>query len=192
MSRRALHTGRHTVAAILTVAVTLTACQHDISSEPATPAKDTATMNLSELPTLKETQMQMLELLDAAQREIVREVPATAPWRWNRDWMTIQCVAGLGLYFPNLISAHALTDDEWARIFPLVTGLAERAGLSGADTMQNASGNHDVRIGSADGRELMVGSRDATVLTATISCRRSPDDSLWVNGKIPLPPDPRP
>ncbi len=187
-----LRTARRTVAAVLAIAATLTACQHNVSSEPATPAKDTPAMNLSHLPTLKETQTQMLELLDAVRHEIVQQVPATTPWRWSHGWSTIQCVGGLGLYFPNLVSGHALTDDEWARIFPLVSTLAEKAGLSGADAMQNAPGNHDVRIGSADGRELMIGSRDATVLSATVGCRRSTDDSLWVNGEIPLPPDPRP
>ena len=80
-----LRTARRTVAAVLAIAATLTACQHNVSSEPATPAKDTPAMNLSHLPTLKETQTQMLELLDAVRHEIVQQVPATTPWRWSHD-----------------------------------------------------------------------------------------------------------
>lgn len=194
MNRPARHTARRVVAAALAGATLLTGCQHNpmTGTDSTTTSEDAATMNLSELPTLKETKTQMLALIVETQREIVRQVPASAPWRWTGRFSTTTCTGGMGLFFPNLYSDHALTDDEWARAFPAVRAVAERAGLSGVGGMQNSSGNHDMSITGDDGRELRFGSRDATVLSASVGCRRVPDDTLWVDGRIPMPPDPQP
>jgi len=126
----------------------------------------------------------MLELIDAVQREVARQFPATVPWRWHHEFGTSACETdGLKLYFPNLGSAHGLSDDEWAQVLPAVTRLAADAGLTDfGGAGQNTSGNHDVRITSTDGRELVFGARVATLITASVGCRRSADPDLWVDG----------
>ena len=150
-------------------------------------------VTLAQLPTLKQTLAQMLELIDAVQREVARQFPATVPWRWHHEFGTSACETdGLKLYFPNLGSAHGLSDDEWAQVLPAVTRLAADAGLTDVGGAgQNTSGNHDVRITSTDGRELVFGARVATLITASVGCRRSADPDLWVDGRIPTPPDPQ-
>jgi hypothetical protein len=151
-------------------------------------------MDLAQLPTAKQTQAQMLGLIDAVQREISRIVPATRPWRWHREWMTTTCddTDAVGLLFPKLASSHGLSDTEWAQIFPAATRLAAAAGLTDVNGIQNRIGNHDVRIASTDGRVLSLGSREATVISATVGCRLRLGESLWIGDEIPMPPDPLP
>jgi len=184
------------IAAAVLAAAALTACtQHTArDAESTTIQEDKPTMDLAQLPTLKQTRDQMLELIFAVQREVARQVPATAPWAWHYEYQTSACETdGLKLYFPKLGSPHGLTDDEWAQTLPAVTRLAAAAGLmhvGGAG--QNTSGNHDARISSDDGRELVFAAREATLITASVGCRRSADVDLWVDGRIPNPPDPQP
>ncbi|CAJ1578895.1 LppA family lipoprotein [[Mycobacterium] wendilense] len=178
------------LAAVLAVAV-LTGCQQaasgpDISEEKA------PTMDLAQLPTLKQTQAQMLELIFAVEREISQLVPALKPWWWNRQYSALHCEGGMGLGFPSLVSEHALSDAEWELVYPVVQRLAAEAGLASAGGFQNQSGNHDARIYSGDGRMLMFASRKATLLSADISCRRTDDGSVWVGEEIPMPPNPQP
>lgn len=189
-----------TTTLVLAVAV-VAGCSVRPAAKPDAPGETTIfqeekpTMDLAMLPTLKQTRDQMLELLFAVQAEVTRQVPASAPWKWYHDYLTTACQngAGLSLGFPGLVSKYALTDEEWSRVLPAVVTLAGAAGLTNVGSAgNNTSGNHDARISSDDGRELSFGARDATAINATISCRRTDDSDLWVDGRIPMPPDPQP
>lgn len=159
--------------------------------------KDLPTMDITALPTLAETQRQMLGLIDSVQAEISRAVPATAPWRWHRKWLSSGCLIegqndGASLFFPKLTSETPLSDAQWQQVFPTIKQLAADAGLINVSAPQNATGNHDARFTSNDGREFSFGSRKATVLSASISCRLSVEELRGPGGRIPLPPDPQP
>jgi Lipoprotein confined to pathogenic Mycobacterium len=167
-------------------------------AQPETPIvnKDVPTMDITTLPTIAETQRQMLALIDSVQAEISRAVPATRPWRWHRAWLSSGCLVegqdgGASLFFPKLTSDTALSDEQWQQVFPVIKELAADAGLTNVSAPQNATGNHDARFNSNDGRELSLGSRKSTVLSATISCRLSGEDLRGPDGRIPLPPDPQ-
>jgi Lipoprotein confined to pathogenic Mycobacterium len=80
------------------------------------------------------------------------------------------------LYFAKLTSAHSFADEEWNTALPAVQRLAADAGLTSNTAMQNSTRAHDVRFTSADGRELVFGSIEASLITGTISCRLSPQD----------------
>lgn len=150
-------------------------------------------MDIDQLPTLKETVPGLLDLIDAVRREITRLVPATAPWRWSGEFSTGGCVTnGVELAAPSLVSAHAFTEAEWALVLPAVTRLTAEAGLTGTSQgPAHKPGNYDVSFSSKDGRRLRVLSRYASVIGAYIGCRR-PGDGLWVDGRVPMPPDPQP
>lgn len=171
----------------------LTACQQPespILNEEATP------MDLAALPTLRQTQQQMLGLIDDVRQRISEQVPAAAAWHWNREWATSGCPGevdeGLMLYFPNLVTTHNLSTAEWDRVFPLVERLSAAAGLTEVSLPGNAENNHDARFSSADGRQLLLGAAGATVISARISCREIRDEPIRVDGEIPMPPDPPP
>ena len=150
-------------------------------------------MDLNQLPTLKETIPPMLALMDAVRHELSRQVPATLPWRWVDEFSSGGCEeGGTRLYFPGYYSDHAFSEEQWAQVLPAVTALAADAGLTGSSVgPMEKPGNHDVSFTSGDGRKLRFGSRYATLVTAYVGCRR-PGDDLWVDGRIPMPPDPQP
>ena len=83
---------------------------------------------------------------------------------------------GVTLYFANLTSPHSFTDDEWNLALPAVQRLATEAGLTSNTAMQDSSRAHDVRFTSDDGRELLFGSIEASLITGTIVCRLSPGE----------------
>lgn len=66
-----------------------------------------------------------------------------------------------------------MSDAQWGLAFPAVQRLAADAGLSSVTAIADASRNHDVRFSSEDGRMLVFGSREASLLTGSIACRRS-------------------
>lgn len=185
---------RHLLITLAAVTA-LTGCGD--TSTPTMNTTKVATVDIANLPTLRETQTQMLELIDQVQAAVSAAVPEVKPWRWNRQWDSSTCIGapdngGATLYFPNLLSQRALNDTEWDAVFTSVTGIAATAGLTEISMPQNSPGNHEVRIDSADGRELILGSRLTTLISARISCRRTAGESLYVDGRIPMPPDPQP
>ena len=186
--------GVRVLAAVLALAV-VGGCQQPSSRPEISFEEKAPTMDQAQLPTLRQTQAQMLELIFAIEREISQLVPALKPWWWNNKYSTLRCPdgeKGMGLAFPSLVSRHGLSDAEWELLYPVVRRLAAEAGLNSAGAFQNKAGNHDVRIHSGDGRMLMFGSREATQLTADISCRRTDDGPVWVGNEIPMPPNPQP
>lgn len=140
--------------------------------------EDVPVADIADLPDVEQTKQQMRGLIEQVSREVAALVPATAPWEWSRDESTAPCTQdktgskGVAVYFPILGSAHALTDAEWALVFPAVQRLAVDAGLTADSAMQDGSGNHDVRFHSDDGRTLTFGSQKTTLVTGTIACRR--------------------
>lgn len=141
--------------------------------------EDIPVADIADLPDIDQTRTQMLGLIERVRTEVVRLVPASEPWRWNREEATSGCTQegtgrkGVSLYFANLVSTHAFTDAEWATAYPAVKRLAEEAGLTGASAMQDSSGSHDVRFGSDDGRSLTFGSQVASLISGSIACRRA-------------------
>lgn len=150
-------------------------------------------MNLDQLPTLEQTIPPMLELANAVRREITRQVPATAPWRWVDEFSSSPCEdGGTSLYFPGLYSAHEFSEDEWSAVLPEVTRLAADAGLTGgSEGPMNKPGNHDVNFLSDDGRRLRFGARYSILVRPYVGCRH-PGAGLLVDGRIPMPPAPTP
>jgi Lipoprotein confined to pathogenic Mycobacterium len=168
-------------------------------AEPSTPTLNTevSRVDIASLPTVRETQTQMLDLIEKVRIAVSSAVPETSPWRWTDAWDTSTCPGapdngGVVLYFPNLVSQRPLTDTEWATVFVTVKDVAAAAGLTEVAMPQNGPGNHEARLDSTDGRQLVFGTRVTTLITARVSCRRTAGESLRVDGRIPLPPDPQP
>ncbi|MCG5432959.1 LppA family lipoprotein [Mycobacterium sp. MYCO198283] len=166
-------------AAVCVVLLAVAACGGETSSPIIN--EEVPVIDIAELPDADVAARQLTELIERARDEIVRMVPATAPWRWNREEAREWCVQkstgreGVTVYLRNMISAHGLTDAEWDLVFPVVARLAADAGLPNYVAPQHSSGNYDVRFTSDDGREFVFGSREATLLTGTVACRRSAD-----------------
>jgi Lipoprotein confined to pathogenic Mycobacterium len=184
---------RSIAATLAASSLLLGACDRAPNQADGAPA-----MEISKLPTINETQAQMLDLINRVQAQVAGAVPETRPWRWMDRWSSNGCGGGgpspdgVMLLFPNLLSEHGLTDSEWARVFPDIRHLAAGAGLTDLQMFQNSSRNYDARFGSPDGRLLIFGSRNTTLISGQISCRRKGETSLWVGDSIPLPPDPQP
>ncbi|MCG5432960.1 LppA family lipoprotein [Mycobacterium sp. MYCO198283] len=165
---------------LLLVLLVLTACNVGDDRSPII-NEEVPVVDIAELPDADVAARQLTELIERARDEIVRLVPATAPWRWNREESRFGCVQkstgreGVTVYLRKMISAHGLTDAEWELVFPVVARLAADAGLPNYVSPQHSSGNYDVRFTSDDGREFMFGSLEATVLTGTVACRCSAD-----------------
>ena len=141
--------------------------------------EDIPVTDIAELPDIEQTRTQMLDLIEQVRVEVTRLVPASEPWRWNRDESRSVCAQkgtghkGVSLGTRNLISDLAFTDEQWALVFPAVQRLAGEARLTTVTVMADASGNHDVRFSSDDGRTLVFGTAEASVISGRIACRRS-------------------
>ncbi|MCG5432958.1 LppA family lipoprotein [Mycobacterium sp. MYCO198283] len=166
-------------AAVCVVLLAVAGCGGQTSSPIIN--EEVPVVDIAELPDADVAARQLTELIERARDEIVRLVPATAPWRWDRDEAREWCVQrstgreGVTVYLRMMSTPKGLTDAEWELVFPVVARLAAEAGLPSYVSPQHSSGNHDVRFTSDDGLELKFGSREATVLTGTVACRRSAD-----------------
>lgn len=160
--------------------------------------EDVPVANLTDLPDIEHSRIEMLDLMERVRDEVSRLAPATQPWRWNREESRSGCVQkesglrGVSLATQNLISDAPLTDDEWAAAFPVVERLTRESGLGTVTVMANASRNHDVRFSSDDGRTLVFGTAEASVIAGRIECRRSattatpaPSPLLTTTGPVP-------
>lgn len=141
--------------------------------------EDIPVADIADLPDIEQTRVQMLELIERVRAEVSRLIPSSEPWQWvyeeSRSGCTQQATGrkGVSLHFAKLHSGISFTDAQWDLVLPAVQRLAAGAGLTGLATMANSSGNHDVRLTSDDGRTLVFGSAEASLITADISCRRS-------------------
>jgi len=176
--------GRALAAVLAAAAILMTGCDsgggggstgsEDKSDSPII-NEDVPKMDIANLPDIDVTRAQMLDLIERTRTEVTRLVPSSAPWVWRREEMRDGCeqngVRGVTLYFANLTSTHAFTDEEWNLAVPAVQKLASDAGLTNSSAMQNSTGAHDVRFNGEDGRELRFGSIEASLITATIACR---------------------
>ena len=116
----------------------------------------------------------MLNLIERVRTEVTQLVPAAEPWEWTGDQQGFGCEqegtgrAGVSRYLRSLVSKHSFTDPEWELVFPAVRRLAGDVGLTDISAPQSS---HDVRFSSDDGRNLMFGSRVASLITGRIACR---------------------
>ena len=169
-------------AALVVVLVLICGCTSDKTESPII-NEDIPVTNIADLPDIEQTRTQLLELIERVRAEVVRVVPDTEPWEWRRDEARFGCVQeatgseGSSLHLRNLVSDRPLTDDEWNRVFPAVERIAVEAGLTNYSAPQNSSGNHDVRFTSDDGRELVFGTREATLISGSAACRRRSGDA---------------
>lgn len=132
-------------------------------------------MDIANLPDIEATRTQMLDLIARVRAEVTRLVPASAPWETKYEENRAGCnrngKQGVTLYFAKEYSPHRFTDAEWNTALPAVARLASEAGLNESSAMQDSGQNHDVRFNSADGRELVFGSMEASLITGSIACR---------------------
>lgn len=176
---------RWLVVAVLVSGLVLSACS--AGEQPSEPSgrydspilnEDVPVVDIAKLPDIEQTRVQMLDLIERVHAEVSRLVPASEPWEWTYDESRGGCTQqgtgrkGVRLYLRKLRSRISFTDEQWALVFPVVQRLAGEAGLTSNSAMGNASGNHDVRFNSKDGRTLVFGSREASLITGSIACRR--------------------
>lgn len=139
--------------------------------------QESPAMDIASLPDIEQATTAMTDLMERIRAEVTRLVPASSPWEWSGDQTGTSCVQestgqkGVQRYLRDLTSRHAFSDTEWGIVFPAVRQLANDAGLTDIAAPQNAPGNRDLRFSSEDGRTLMFGSREASVMSGTIGCR---------------------
>ena len=153
------------------------------TAEPQSPItnEDVPAMDITQLPDIDAANAQMLELLDRVLAEVTRLVPASAPWNIEVEASFGGCERdgqqGVTAYLPKWYSPRPFTPEEWAVALPAVQRLAADAGLTDSSAMQDSGQDHDVRFNSADGRELVFGSMEASLITGTIACRLEAGDN---------------
>ena len=139
--------------------------------------RESPAMDIAALPDIEQTTTDLIDLIERIRAEVTRLVPASAPWEWTGEQTGTSCVQestgqkGVSEYLRDLVSEHAFSDAEWDIVFPAVRQLATDAGLTDIAAPQNAPGNHDSRFTSVDGRTVMFGSREASVISGTVGCR---------------------
>lgn len=167
------------LAALLAVpAIAVAGCSDGGSTaEPQSPItnEDVPEMDIANLPDIEATRTQMLDLIERVRAEVTRLVPASAPWETKYEETREGCKRdgkqGVTLYFAKLVSPRRFTPEEWAVALPAVQRLAAEAGLTESNAMQDTGQDHDIRFNSADGRELVFGSMEASLITGSIACR---------------------
>lgn len=136
-------------------------------------------IDIAKLPDIEETRAQMIGLVDRIRAEVARLVPESDPWTQSYEESRDNCAQqgtgqqGTALYLAKWTSPLSMSDAQWGLAFPAVQRMAADAGLSSVTAMADASRNHDVRFSSEDGRTLVFGSREASLLTGSIACRRA-------------------
>ncbi len=166
------------VLAVLAVMASAAGCGRGEQESPII-NEDVPVIDIAQLPDIEQTTAQMLELIEQIRQEVTRLVPATEPWEWAREQEGFSCTqektgqTGVTRHLRSLVSQHAFSDAEWELVFSAVRQLAADAGLTDIGSPQNKSGSHDMRFTSDDGRTLMFGSREATLITGNIACRKS-------------------
>lgn len=169
---------RVAVAAAVAVVV-LAACGDDGGYESPIVNEEAPVMDIASLPDIEQTRNQMVALLERMRAEITRLVPRSPAWIGGDEEMRGNCTyngsvePGTRLYLAMWTTSISLTDAEWDLVFPAVQRLAAEAGLTEVEAKVDATYNHDVEIRSNDGRTLRIGSKEATLLTGQIDCRRS-------------------
>ena len=167
------------IAVVLTAVTSLlvfTGCERPDYESPIV-NQEGPVIDIAQLPDIDKTTAQMNDLIERIRAEVTRLVPASEPWTWSGQESGNSCVQestgqkGVSLFLRDLESGHAFSDAEWDVVFPAVRQLAADAGLTDIAAPQNAPGNHDMRFSSEDGRTLMFGSREASVISGTIKCR---------------------
>ncbi len=166
---------RSAAVALAAALVAVSGCAADESpiTDQAGPMTD-----LADLPDIDQTEEQMLELIERVRTEVERVVSGTDPWTWAGSPGNGGCGRsgtvreGVNRYLRNLYSPKALTDAEWERALPGVRRIVGAEGLDRLWTPQSSKGSHEVRFSSSDGRQLIFGTRDTTLISGATGCRR--------------------
>jgi hypothetical protein len=143
--------------------------------------EDVPVVDIADLPDIEQTKTQMLDLIERVRAEVVRLVPESEPWWWNRDESRSGCtqkitgLKGVSVHTRNLVSDISFTDEQWSLVYPAVQRLAAEAGLTRISAWANSSRNRDIRFHSDDGRTLVFGSEKASLIAGSIACRRPAD-----------------
>jgi hypothetical protein len=159
----------------LAIALAASGCAGE--PDPAVSNESAPVIDIAQLPDIDQTTDQMLDLIEQVRAQVSRLVPATEPWDWTRQQLGMSCVQektdrkGVMRGLKDLVSHHALSDDEWDRVYPDVAQLAHESGLSNVAPPQDSAGNHEARFTSDDGRTLVFATRGDTMITANIACR---------------------
>jgi hypothetical protein len=144
--------------------------------ESPTSSENVPVIDIAQLPDIDQTTDQMIDLIEQVRAQVARQVPATEPWDWANEQMGMSCVQektdrkGVMRGLRDLVSQHALSDEEWNRVYPSVRQLALEAGLNNVAAPQS-SDDHDARFTFDDGRTLVFESRTDTTITGSIACR---------------------
>ncbi|MGA5462716.1 LppA family lipoprotein [Mycobacterium sp. NPDC050041] len=139
---------------------------------------------LADLPDAEQARLQMVDLIERVRDEVIRLVPESAPWRWNRDENWADCTQeatgqkGLSVSTQNMISDISFDDAQWGLVFPAVQRVVAAEGLTNVSAMVDSSFNHDVRISSDDGRTLRLGSKEASLIKGYVACRRPAPEGI--------------
>ncbi|KUI28317.1 hypothetical protein AU196_17140 [Mycobacterium sp. IS-1742] len=167
---------RWTVAPLAVLMVA--ACGGGSGDESPMASQEVPKIDIAQLPDIEQTRTQMTELVDSVRAEVARLVPESAPWTQSYEESRDNCTQqesgqkGTALYLAKWTSPLSMSDAQWNLVFPAVQRLAADAGLSTVTAMADSSRNHDVRLSSDDGRTLVFGSKEASLLTGSIACRR--------------------
>lgn len=174
-------------AAALLLGASCAACS---SSEPE---NSPPPLDIASLPTLGDTQQDMLDLVVAAQAEVRNISPDTAPWKWLSAYTITDCVGGRvdggsAMFLPDLVSSGPLSTEQWTEVYAAVVEVAGDAGLT---ETEHQGDMNVVELSSNDGRTLRLSSAENVVLTATISCRRGGGVTFGLDNAVLMPPDPQ-
>ncbi|MGV0838539.1 LppA family lipoprotein [Mycolicibacterium thermoresistibile] len=169
---------RHTVAC-LAVAMFAAGCGGDDGGyDSPLLNEDVPVVDIADLPDIEQTKVQMLDLIERVRAEVVRIVPESEPWRQAYEERRSGCTQestgrkGVMIHLAKFGSSISFSDEQWTLVYPAVQRLAAEAGLTEVSAMANSSRNHDIRFSSTDGRTLVFGSKEASLLTGSIACRR--------------------
>jgi hypothetical protein len=166
------------LALLLTVLVAAGCGGGGADAESPSATEEAPVTAISNLPDVEQTRAQMLSLIGRVRDELIRLVPESAPWQWNRDESWSDCTQeasgekGLSVSTQNMISDVSFDDAQWAQVLSAVQRVAAEAGLTEVSPMVDSSRNHDVQISSEDGRTLRIGSKEASLIKGYIGCRR--------------------
>ena len=141
------------------------------------PSADELRQQLSALPTLEETKIQLRMVFD----QIARAADAIAPgasWRLGDNESTAGCPGeydklGAQLYYPPMRVGTdiALSGEQWNQIEAAARAAAATVGATTAALLANQPGHHDVSFTGPGGIEIELAYQGNLVISGSTGCR---------------------
>lgn len=164
-------------AVVATAIFSAAGCGMSDNPYEKTDAADTrsAATRLAGLPTLEDSETQ----LRAAVVELGAYVGSLVPgltWTWVDDRALESCdrpydqTEGSKVRLQNYVSTAGIPDTVWPRILDRARQLAGPLGATGAEAVENKSGDHRVRLYSREGTMIFLGTQGA-VISSNTGCR---------------------